>query len=300
MKTEITHDLQLTEAQSSLLDMHSVLNVLSVVIANIRLIEIKTGRKDCLADSINHCKHFIDSLTDPDSAINFIYGVPDTKRLIFSDIEELLSKEYGQNIPERILTHQETLKTVFHILDTRVQELLARLRYPGMWTKYKLNELDSNFKAVFKAVEKNSHGSYNIVYNVAAKGANDYLVNFALGSVMIDSISIPGVFMDVMRDLILNARKYTPLGGRITTGLYDDGKLVRFIVQDDGLGIPENQISQVVNFGIRADNVLNKKTMGGGFGLTKAYFVTKQFSGRMWVDTELDRGTKIIIELPHN
>jgi signal transduction histidine kinase len=230
--------------------------------------------------------------------MNFINGVPDTKRLIFSNLKDLLSNDFDAQTFEAINIHQDTLHTVFYILEMRVQELLARIMYPGMWTTYRLNELESNYKAVLKAVEKNSYGSYKIVYNVAVKGANDYLVNLALDSVKKNTISIPSVFIDVMRDIILNARKYTPLGGNITTGLYDDGNLVSFEVEDDGMGIPDSQINQVVNFGVRADNVLNKKTMGGGFGLTKAYYVTQQYSGRMWIETEINVGTKIIIELP--
>jgi signal transduction histidine kinase len=38
--------------------------------------------------------------------------------------------------------------------------------------------------------------------------------------------------------------------------------------------------------------------MGGGFGLTKAFLVTKQFGGRMWIKSELGVGTRITLKLP--
>jgi signal transduction histidine kinase len=38
--------------------------------------------------------------------------------------------------------------------------------------------------------------------------------------------------------------------------------------------------------------------MGGGFGLTKAFMVTKRFGGRFWIASELGRGTRIRIVIP--
>jgi hypothetical protein len=45
------------------------------------------------------------------------------------------------------------------------------------------------------------------------------------------------------------------------------------------MGIDEEEISHIIEFGVRGSNVANRRTMGGGFGLTKAYFFTKQFDG---------------------
>jgi hypothetical protein len=45
------------------------------------------------------------------------------------------------------------------------------------------------------------------------------------------------------------------------------------------MGIDEEEISHIIEFGVRGSNVANRRTMGAGFGLTKAYFFTKQFGG---------------------
>jgi len=101
-----------------------------------------------------------------------------------------------------------------------------------------------------------------------------------------------------MRDLIANARKYTPPGGEITAALYQDAHGTKFLVKDTGRGIPPAEIEQVVHFGKRASNVSTVRTLGGGFGLTKAFLVTKQFGGRFWIGSELGKGTNISIWLP--
>ena len=42
----------------------------------------------------------------------------------------------------------------------------------------------------------------------------------------------------------------------------------------------------------------DKATMGGGFGLTKAYLVTRQFGGRMWIASRPGAGTRITLSIP--
>jgi signal transduction histidine kinase len=70
------------------------------------------------------------------------------------------------------------------------------------------------------------------------------------------------------------------------------------VVEDTGKGIPADEIEQVVNYGTRARNVQDQETKGGGFGLTKAWFVTKQFDGRLWIESEEKIGTTITLQLP--
>ena len=109
---------------------------------------------------------------------------------------------------------------------------------------------------------------------------------------------MPAVFQDVLRDLVANARKYTAPGGHITAALYEDPTLLRLVVEDTGRGIPANELATVVHFGRRASNVGDVRTLGGGFGLTKAFLATKQFGGRFWLASQVGTGTRIRINVP--
>jgi signal transduction histidine kinase len=76
---------------------------------------------------------------------------------------------------------------------------------------------------------------------------------------------------------------------------------MRLVVEDSGLGIPADEISKVVEFGYRASNSKSPSTRGGGFGLSKAYYLTKIFGGKMFIDSPVpgrNNGTKISIRLP--
>jgi signal transduction histidine kinase len=148
------------------------------------------------------------------------------------------------------------------------------------------------------AIEKNSRGRYRFVDNLAAQDESSYYDHLNISSVNTKTVTMPSVFQDVLRDLLANARKYTPPGGRISGGLFDSGEELRFVVEDNGMGIAEDEILKVIGYGARASNAQGKKTLGGGYGLTKAYYYTKAYGGRFWVDSQLGQGTRIEIRIP--
>jgi hypothetical protein len=47
--------------------------------------------------------------------------------------------------------------------------------------------------------------------------------------------------------------------------------------------IDEDEISHIIEYGVYGSNATNRSKLGGGFGLTKAYFFTKQFNGTFQV-----------------
>lgn len=165
-----------------------------------------------------------------------------------------------------------------------------------------MDALKNNFAGFLEAIEKNSHGSWRIVQTVEEQGMSDYLIQIEIDSDHGEVLTMPVIFQDVMRDLLANAHKYTPHGGRIRMRLHATAKELHLTVQDNGIGIPRDSIQQVVLFGMRASNAVGWVTRGGGFGLTKAYYVTRRYRGRMWIDSatreEGGHGTTIEIRIP--
>ena len=72
------------------------------------------------------------------------------------------------------------------------------------------------------------------------------------------------------------------------------------MVKDNGRGIPEDQLQQVVEFGFRGRNVAAHETKGAGFGLTKAYWVARHYKGKMWIESAEQAGTTITLEIPRS
>jgi signal transduction histidine kinase len=173
-----------------------------------------------------------------------------------------------------------------------------RLQNDGGWKVFNVEEIEDSFIQFFKAVEKNAKGKYRIIYEDTKQLPNDYLVHYNIISLNNETIFCHDKVIDIVRDLMANARKYTPFGGQIDASLTETETEIAFEVKDNGYGIPSDEIEKVVEFGYRASNMQAKKTMGGGFGLTKAYYFVKYNDGRFWIDSELNKGTTIKFVIP--
>lgn len=296
---EITDIPPLRPDEQSLLAMHSLLNVFGVLRGELVMLGFSLADNDeLLAGGLSRCDEWIASLRDPVASLEGARRVEEYARTMFAEIDAAIAAHPERSADAGVADSVANLHAAFDILQVRARELLARARHPDGWESFSITGLRQNFQNVFSAIEKNSHGRYRIIYNAALQAARDYYVDFKLESSGGDNLIMPAVFQDVMRDLIANARKYTAPGGHITAALYEDADALRFLVQDTGRGIPEAELETVVHFGQRASNVSEVRTLGGGFGLTKAFLATKQFGGRFWLASQLGVGTRVRIHIP--
>lgn len=294
---EITEIPPLSPGEQSLLDFHSVVNVINVLHIELIMLGLNVANDDrLLGRSLDACMAVIDSLEHREQALAQAARVDELERLVE---QELTGLPGWPAIPgtDTAMT-VANLRSVFAILKVRARELLARAATPERWEEFDVKQLQANFAAVFAAIEQNSKGRYRILYNAAQQGVSDYYVDFKIEVRNGRSVSMPPVLQDVMRDLIANARKYTPPGGHIVAAFYEDADSIRFVVRDNGRGIPPAELAQVVAFGQRASNVGDVRTLGGGFGLTKAFLVTKQFGGRFWIGPAAGTGTQVRLWIP--
>jgi signal transduction histidine kinase len=295
---EITLPLNLSDKEKGLLDMHSFLNLMNVLLGEISIMELSFGSQPGFSAALAIAEKIKGDLEDVDKIKLHLGQMKKLKSSILNGLFEGFTIAGVNTSDPEVEESVSNINSVLDILEVRSYEILARFEEPDKWIAHQIGELKQNMIDVFAAIEKNSKGRYSIVYNIASKSPDDYIVDLNIDSVDGDIIYMPPVLQDVLRDIVANARKYSNPGGRISAGLKDDGQFLKIVVQDEGRGIPDNQISEVVNYGIRASNVGIKETMGGGLGLTKAYFITKQFGGKMWIKSEENQGTTIRIQIP--
>jgi signal transduction histidine kinase len=285
--------------EQSLLEMHSLLNIFNVLRGELTLIGLQLAGDDALlARGLKVCDQMIDGLSDRDVSLAAARTTDRQVATIHEEIEQVLTQHPEARGNSEIAESLANLESVFRILRVRASELLARAQVRDRWIEFSVATLHRDFQNAFAAIERNSHGRFRIIYNAAVQDPRDYYVDFKIESIAGDRIWLPPAFSDVMRDLVANARKYTAPGGRITFAAHESVDELRLLVGDSGRGIPREEIATVVQFGRRASNVGDVRTMGGGFGLTKAVFVTKQFGGRFWIASEVGEGTRIRIVLP--
>src|ERR671924_592777 len=116
--------------------------------------------------------------------------------------------------------------------------------------------------------------------------------------------SLPDVATDadkvrqVLTNLLDNAVKYSPEGGRILVSIEPNGGFVRFAVTDEGLGIPAHEQSRIFEKFHRLDPRQTRGVGGTGLGLYISRELVRRMSGRIWVESEVGNGSTFFVELP--
>ena len=102
----------------------------------------------------------------------------------------------------------------------------------------------------------------------------------------------------ILRNLILNAVKFTESGGRVLIGCEDRGKEMVVSVQDNGVGIPTDvqKLIFTKNNSYTSLGTANEKGTGLGLNLCKE-FVERQ-GGKIWFESQLDMGTTFYFSIP--
>ena len=104
-----------------------------------------------------------------------------------------------------------------------------------------------------------------------------------------------GRVLQVLVNLLSNAFKFTPTGGRIVVDLRSVGEDLRFGVTDTGSGIATNQISAI--FG-RFHQVAQADRRGAGLGLYISKCIVQGHGGRIWAESTVGVGSAFYFTIP--
>jgi len=107
----------------------------------------------------------------------------------------------------------------------------------------------------------------------------------------------PDRLREVITNLFDNAVKYTEKG-RVSIGLTGNDKVAQFYVRDTGNGIPAEDIPHLFQKFYRVDNSATRTIGGTGLGLFICRKIVELYQGRIWVESELGKGTTFFINLP--
>ena len=103
----------------------------------------------------------------------------------------------------------------------------------------------------------------------------------------------------VVVNILSNAVKYTPSGGHIRLAACEGGKnTVRITVQDDGIGIPAEDVPRLFERFYRVDKARSRAAGGTGLGLAIAKEIVEKHGGHIELASEYGKGTTVHITLP--
>jgi len=115
---------------------------------------------------------------------------------------------------------------------------------------------------------------------------------------------LPKIKVDVekinlaIQNLLDNTIKYTRPGGRVTVSLKGGIKEIELGVTDTGVGIPEDQQERVFSKFFRGANVIRLETEGAGLGLFITKNIIEAHGGKIWFESEENKGTTFYFTLP--
>ena len=115
-------------------------------------------------------------------------------------------------------------------------------------------------------------------------------------------VGLPSILIDearleqVLINLIHNAIKFTPPGGKIHVSAALQENSIVFAVQDTGIGIPQKDIDRIFERFYKTDRSRSKS--GTGLGLSIARHLVQAHQGKLWVESTVNRGSTFYFSIP--
>ena len=190
------------------------------------------------------------------------------------------SKELMCQYANIIVRNSEQL---VHIIDdivlySRLQTRLLR----NMPTEFSACDLISDVKQSFNLPEFNNKGVELLSVNQIGK----------ICHVKTDYEKL----RQILTNLVSNAFKYTQKGS-ITIGIDEVDQNLQFFVKDTGIGIPPTELEKVFDRFYRGSNATNSNIGGTGLGLSIVKEMVELLGGKIWVESELNKGTTFYFNL---
>jgi signal transduction histidine kinase len=111
----------------------------------------------------------------------------------------------------------------------------------------------------------------------------------------------PDALDRMVKNLMSNAVKYSPRGGRVALSAGpapDDPGMVELAVEDDGIGIPPDELPRIFNRYVRVPHPETAASRGLGLGLTLVKALAEAHGGRVEVDSLPGKGSRFRLLLP--
>jgi two-component system phosphate regulon sensor histidine kinase PhoR len=130
--------------------------------------------------------------------------------------------------------------------------------------------------------------------SVASEHVISFAIDPAIGLMLVDPLKIT----QICENLLDNALKYTPRGSRIEVSARLRSDETEVCVRDNGAGIPAADLPHIFERFYRVDKGRSREKGGTGLGLSIVKHIVQLHGGRVWVESELGKGTAFFFTLP--
>ena len=224
-------------------------------------------------------------------------------------------REFVSNVSHELRTPLTSMRSYIETLSEGAwqdQEIAPR------FLKITLDETDRMIRMINDLLDLSRMDNDNLKLNIEMVNFNE-LVNFVLDRFdviiansekkyrIVREFTQRPLFVEVDTDRMIqvidnimnNAIKYSPDGGKITVRLIETHNNVILSITDQGLGIPKKDISRIFDRFYRVDKARARKQGGTGLGLAIAKEVVKALGGTIWATSIENYGSTFYISLPY-
>lgn len=133
----------------------------------------------------------------------------------------------------------------------------------------------------------------NILKMIAKKQEMQFECEAEEGNLLVDK----ELFKSLLYNLVDNAIKASSKGGKITVQGYFIKEEFEIIVEDEGVGIPQEELEKITQAFYMVDKARSRKNGGAGLGLALCSKIVGLYNGSMKFESEPDRGTRVIVRM---
>ena len=137
---------------------------------------------------------------------------------------------------------------------------------------------------------------YEMINYIANSKKIDLQYNFEDEEIVVQAYG--DYLKQLLLNLIDNAIKYTPEGGKVTVNQFTKNDEIVIEVIDNGVGIPKEDQSKIFQRFYRVDKARSRSVGGTGLGLAITKHIVHSLKGSIGLESELGEGSKFIVKLP--
>lgn len=205
-------------------------------------------------------------------------------------------KSYTETILDGVVEDKETVHEFLNVVNTEADRMSRLVR-----DLLQLSNFDSNMIRLTKEEHNYNEMIRTIIrkLDISIKNKN-HVVRFVsedeeiIGQYDYDRIE------QVLINIISNAIKYTPDNGRINIYTMIDKGNVIMKVEDNGMGIPSEDLNRIYERFYRVDKARSRELGGTGLGLSIAKEIVEMHEGEIDITSAVNTGTTVVIRIPKN
>jgi hypothetical protein len=232
-------------------------------------------------------------------------------KIAYEELKTLdkMKDEFLSNVSHELRTPLTSIKGAFDLLDNEMLSIEQKeLVFLGKQNANRLNELIGDIlyyaKMEYLAYElKEDEFDLGKVIEASVRAVTPMALNsgISLETETKGELGLVGdknAIFKVLSNLLSNAIKFNKKGGKVIVKAGVENGRIKVIVSDTGIGIPKDHLSKIFRKFYQVNGSTKRKYPGAGLGLSIAQTIVEKHGGKIWAESEVNKGSKFIFEIP--